>query len=497
MPANLPIYRSDAVRAIDAAAIAAGTPAITLMKRAGASAFSWMRKMWPAATRVVVVCGPGNNGGDGYVFAREAKLAGLETFVFAVEGRLPRSEEACRARAGWDALGETLSFEVGTALPQADVVVDAVLGLGVRSAPRGAVAAAIDAINAHAAPVLSLDLPSGLDVDQGHAPGACVDADLTVCFVARKRGLHTGAGRVVSGHIVFESLEVPPAQDVTADGFLERGADLAARLPARRLDAHKGHFGHVLAVGGDLGMGGALRLCAEAALRAGTGMVTAITRPEHVAALLAGRPELMVSGCAAVEDWPRQAAARADVLALGPGLGTGDWGAAMFERALRGKLRAGVLDADALNLLSGHAASFLPASVQWVMTPHPGEAARLLGCASTDVQADRFAAARGIAERWKSVVVLKGAGSVVVAPDGAMCIVDAGNPGLAVAGSGDVLTGVIAALLAQGLGAFDAARLGAWLHASAGDDLAGAEGTRGLLAGDLAPAIRRRVNACS
>ena len=294
--------------------------------------------------------------------------------------------------------------------------------------------------------------------------------------------------------VAARDIQLRTEHGIKADGFLESGASLRSLLPPRPVDAHKGLFGHVLAVGGDLGMGGALRLTAEAALRAGAGLVSAVTRSQHVAAVLAALPEVMVSGCDDLADWPVPVASRANVLALGPGMGVRGWGKDLFGRAIRSPARAGVIDADALNLLADHAASYLPSGPEWVLTPHPGEAARLLGCSSADVQADRFAAARGIADRWRATVVLKGAGSVVVAPDGSMCVIDAGNPGLAVAGSGDVLTGVIAALLGQGLSAFDAARLGAYLHAAAGDQLVLSEGERGLLASDLPRAVRRRIN---
>jgi ADP-dependent NAD(P)H-hydrate dehydratase / NAD(P)H-hydrate epimerase len=317
-----------------------------------------------------------------------------------------------------------------------------------------------------------------------------VRAVATVSFITAKPGLETGAGRRLSGERIHVSLGVPAAafsgQSSSAIRF--RQAALTRWMHPRRPDAHKGDHGRVLCIGGDHGFGGAIRLCAEAALRCGSGLVSVATRPLHVAALLAARPELMVHG---VDDQDQLDAllASAGVLALGPGLGRGDWAHGLWRTALASG-RPCVLDADGLNLLceGGHA---LPSPC--ILTPHPGEAARLLECAVAEVEADRFGAAQTLAARFGAVVVLKGPGSIVADEGRPSAVIDAGNPGMAVGGMGDVLTGVIAGMLAQGLDPWDAAVCGTLLHACAGDRAAH-EGQRGLLPLDLMPEIRRLAN---
>jgi NAD(P)H-hydrate epimerase len=289
---------------------------------------------------------------------------------------------------------------------------------------------------------------------------------------------------------VFDALQLP---DDLANGLLPaarlmRSAYLVDGLAPRHANAHKGENGHVLCVGGEAGMGGAVRLCAEAALRAGVGLASVATRREGVAALVAARPEAMTH---AVED----AAAlqplleRADVVAVGPGLGRGQWGRALFEATVASG-KPMILDADGLNLLAEHPRA-LP---QAILTPHPGEAARLLGIDRDQVQDDRFAAADELARRYECAVVLKGAGTLVAAPGEVTAVIDAGNPGMATGGMGDVLTGVIAALQAQRLPRFQAAVFGALLHGAAGDAAARVDGERGLLPSDLFPQLRRLGN---
>jgi len=481
------LYRSSDVRRIDAAVIAAGTSGYVLMQRAGAAALAFLQRRWPEARSIRIVCGPGNNGGDGYVLARLARAAGLAVELIALAP--PRTADAQQARADW--AGEVNEFDPAQRWSDVDLVVDAIFGIGIARAPSGAAAVLIDRINRQSAAVFALDVPSGVDADTGAAPGAAVRATATLSFIARKRGLYTAAGKALAGQVDCAALDVDAAflADVPVAAWLLPPCIDTTQLPARATDAHKGMYGHVLAVGGDVGYGGALRLCCEGALRVGAGLVSAITRPEHVAAMLAARPECMVRG----HDGgalPVDLVARATVLALGPGLGQDEWGRDLFAR-LKDRERPAVLDADALNLLA-RAPQTLPGRV---LTPHPGEAARLLGCTTAAVNADRFAALERLIERYQAAVVLKGAGTLVGAPGETPCVLSAGNPGLASGGSGDVLTGVIAGLLAQGHAAFDAAKLGAQLHALAADDAA-ADGMRGMLASDLFPYLRRRANPC-
>lgn len=492
MDTPLRLYTSEQVRAIDRRAIAAcGGDGTVLMARAGAAALRRLRARWPEARTVLVACGRGNNGGDGWVVARLAREAGFAVEVVALAGE-PRSAEA---RAMRDRAREyhvaARDFVPGDPLPGADVVVDGVFGIGLSRAPDADAAALLDALARHAAPVLALDVPSGLDADSGRAPGACVRAVLTVTFIAAKRGLYTGDAPAFTGEVALESLGVDPALLATESPTVHAWSreDLRRALPPRAPTLHKGQAGHVLVVGGDEGYGGAARLAAEAAARAGAGLVSVATRATNVTPILAARPELMprpVEDAQALE----ALAARADVLAIGPGLGRGDWGRMLLDAALAlGK--PCVVDADALNLLARDGGAVPPGSV---LTPHPGEAARLLGNDTAAIHADRFAAAQAIARRYGAIVLLKGAGTVIAAPDGALSLCPVAEPGMATGGMGDVLTGVIAALRAQGLDAWTAAGCSALAHARAAAAAARRDGARGLLAGDVIAGLRRELN---
>lgn len=485
-PHSHDLYTVEQVRALDRRAIDEfGVPGIELMRRAAWAGWSSLRRHWPEARRVAVYCGPGNNGGDGFLLALLAREAGLQVEVMALADAA--HGDAALARQAWmQAGGRVRRWAQGQSLPLADVHVDALYGTGLRRAPQPAVAALINAINADPAPVLALDVPSGLDADTGVCPGDAVRADVTVSFIAAKRGLHTGHAADHVGRLQLDALGLP---DTLCAGMPVDARLLEpCQLPPRPRAAHKGDSGHVLAIGGDLGTAGAIRLCAEAALRAGSGLVSVATRAEHLVALNSARPELMahaVDGPQALEPLIE----RASVLAVGPGLGQRAWGHALWLTALdAGKPL--VLDADGLNLLAREPRTF---SSPAVLTPHPGEAARLLQVSVATIEADRFAAARRLAERCGAVVVLKGAGSLIADPAGHVAVCPWGNPGMASGGMGDLLTGIIAALLAQGCDAGEAARLGVGLHARAGDRAA-ANGERGLLASDLLPLLRRLGN---
>jgi hydroxyethylthiazole kinase-like uncharacterized protein yjeF len=486
------LFTGAQVREIDARAIAAlGGDAFALMRRAGEAAFRRLRANWPLARRLVVACGRGNNGGDGWVVATLARQAGFEAEVVHLEGD-PTTPEAARARGEAIAAGVAVqAHDPSRPLPDADLVVDAVLGIGLKRAPERDCATLVAAINAHGAPVLALDLPSGLDADSGHAGGPCVRASATVCFLAAKRGLFTGDAPAVVGALWIEDLGVARSIEAAIDpAVVAIGPEAIRRaLPPRSPVAHKGDCGHVLVVGGDVGFAGAARLAAEAALRGGAGLVTLATRAAHAAAVVAALPETMVLG---VEDRAAFAAplARADVVAIGPGLGQGDWGRALLELVLAAR-RPGVYDADALNLLARERHELPPGSV---ITPHPGEAARLLECRVAEIQADRFEAARRLSARFGAVAVLKGAGTIIARPDGRLALCPIAEPGMASGGMGDVLTGVIAALLAQGLPADVAASIGVRVHAQSAQCAARDGGARGLSASDVIAGLRRQVN---
>jgi NAD(P)H-hydrate epimerase len=480
------LYTVEQVRALDRRAIDdLGISGFELMNRAAGAAFTWLRRQWPHARRIVVFCGPGNNGGDGYLLASLAHDAALNVEV--VELSDAARGDAAQARATWLRTGGmTHHWQQEASLPHADVYVDALYGTGLNRAPDTAASTLIERINASGVPVLALDVPSGLNADTGHCPGAAVRAQLTVSFIAAKRGMYTGQAAVMTGTLHLDTLGLP---DILWQGMPVDAALLGAlHLGPRARDAHKGDNGHVLAIGGDHGTAGAIRLCGEAALRSGAGLVSVATRGENLFALNSARPELMAHGVHGPQEL-EPLLARATVLAVGPGLGQGAWGHALWLTALdSGKPL--VLDADGLNLLAREPRCFTTPAV---LTPHPGEAARLLGKSTAEVQLDRFASARELAQRYGAIVVLKGSGSLIAHPDGRLDVCTWGNPGMASGGMGDLLTGVVGALLAQGCSSWDAARIGVGLHARAGD-VAARNGERGLLASDLLDPLRALGN---
>jgi NAD(P)H-hydrate epimerase len=487
-PLPLELYTAAQLRALERYAIEAGhIPASTLMNRAGAAALRALRAAWPTARRVVVICGGGNNGGDGYVVARLARVAGLEATVASssdparLRGEARSAYEECRA-AGV----RIAPFDAG-GLAEADVMVDAIFGIGLDRPLDEASAAMVTAINSSALPVLALDVPSGLHADTGAIMGAAVQATRTITFIGLKAGCFLGAGPQLTGILEYDSLETsaPPAGLVSPVAHRLDAGLIARALPKRRRTAHKGDFGHVLIVGGGTGMAGAARLAGEACLRSGAGLVSVATRAAHALAISAARPELM---CHGVEQAPalRALLERADVVAIGPGLGRDDWARAMLAAVLE-SAKPLVLDADALNLLAENPRQ----RADWILTPHPGEAARLLGAQSSSIQDDRLAALTRLTTRYGGVTVLKGAGTLIGAEGQVPALCDRGNPGMATAGMGDVLTGTIAALRAQTRNAWDAARVGVLAHALAGD-AAAQNGERGLIASD----VISRLSAC-
>jgi len=487
------LYTAAQVRELDRLAIEeAGIGGYPLMCRAGEAAFQRLRFFWPGGSgRLVVLTGPGNNGGDGYVIARLALEAGIDVTVIPATDPQSLKGDAARARADWRAAGgEETGFEAR--LPgDTGLIVDALLGTGLTRAPEGRIAELIELANSHPAPVFAVDCPTGLDADDGQILGLAMQAAHTSTFVGRKRGLYTGQARAVTGRIHFERLRVPDAvyQGMTPSAFLIDRREVADMLPPRQPTAHKGQHGHVMLIGGDHGMGGAILLAAESALRGGAGRVSLLTRPDHVAAALSRAPALLVRGIRRPGQ-ARRAMAEADVIVLGPGLGQSRWGRGLWRLALDSG-KALVLDADALNLCARHGRRPPPGSV---MTPHPGEAARLMGCGIAALEQKRFEHARALADQWQSTVILKGAGSLVSAPDWPLRLCDIGNAGMAVAGMGDVLAGLVGALRAQGLDAREAATAAVWLHAAAGDLAARELGPRGLQAMDLMAPIMRLAN---
>ena len=477
------------MRAIDAFAI--GTlliPGYELMQRAAAAALKELRRRWPTARDILVICGGGNNAGDGYALARLAQRVGMTARVGRVSDPADLRGAAARAYADWDGGGGSTSAWRDACAARADVVVDALLGTGASRELRGEFLAAVTAINDSGRPVLALDIPSGLNADSGLVLGAGIRADCTVSFIAHKLGCWLAQGPDLCGELIVDDLALPRWPDGLGPAAIEslHVREVPAALPERMRGANKGRFGHILIVGGGPGMSGAARLCGAAALRVGAGLVSVATAPEHAAQLAAAVPEIMVSAVPDAADL-MPLLKRADVIAIGPGLGQSAWARALWSCAMAAALPM-VADADALNLLAAHPEK----RENWVLTPHPGEAGRLLEISAAAVQSDRLGAIAALRDRYGGTVVLKGAGSLVTGPT-ALRICLHGNPGMAAPGMGDVLTGVIAGLQGQVRDLQVAAQIGVLVHALAGDRAARA-GQRGLIASDVIAELRACVN---
>ncbi len=482
------LYRAVDVRKLDALAINSGIDGYGLMCRAGQAAFDLLVALWPRAHRLLVLCGPGNNGGDGCVIARLAMAAGRSPVICTVGGE-PKEGAAARARKDALAAGVSIRPWDASRIQETDLIIDALFGTGLRRTLSGEMAGMIRAVNDSGRPVFAIDVPSGLDADTGAVHGVAVRADATVTYIGLKPGLFTGAGREQAGTVYFDSLDIPGPVTESVKPVARRITADSLSLPTRTRQAHKGDAGRILVIGGDRGMPGAARLAGEAAYRCGAGLVTLATHPVHAATVNAARPELIAHGVKSAAGL-KPILAAADVVVLGPGLGRQAWGKTLYQAAVRSD-RPMVLDADALFFLAGTKLK----RQDWILTPHPGESARLLGVKTSAIQNDRPAAARAIAKRYGGVCVLKGSGSLVAAfNDSVIDLCDLGNPGLASGGTGDVLTGAIAALYGQGLSPREAARLGVWLHAKAADRQAAEQGEIGLMAGDLPPVMRDELN---
>lgn len=493
-----PVVSAAEMRALDRATIEdIGIPAFTLMETAGRAVAHVAMEMLPEGgdaglAHVAVVCGPGNNGGDGFVAARVLRDLGVEAAVYLAVSRSSIRGDAAAHLAVYERAGglvrmldtpQTLG-ELGDAVAGAALAIDALFGVGLSRPLEGHFADLVSLFN-HAPRRLAVDIPSGLDADTGRVLGVTVEADVTVTMGALKIALAGAPGFAHCGAVDVADIGIPSgvlATQAVRAGLVEE-ADVARWLPHARLLDHKGRRGHVVIIGGMPGMRGAGRLCANAALRAGAGLVTLATAGEVAAddsvmtrALATNVGELLANKSAIV---------------IGPGLGQSEPAAGWVGEVLASGVPA-VLDADALNLVAGIAEAVKQAAGPIVLTPHPGEAARLLGTTVPEIEADRLAAARALATRTHAVVVLKGARTIVC--DGTLeddhCSINpTGGPELATGGSGDVLAGVIGALLAQGLPAADAARAGVYVHGLAGEQLAVEHGRRGVISSDLPVAI--------
>jgi hydroxyethylthiazole kinase-like uncharacterized protein yjeF len=476
------LYTTAELRAIEADA-QASLPAATLMQRAGRAAAAWIDARFGAGRSVLVVCGPGNNGGDGYACARELAARGHAVECVALAESV--TDDARAARAAWQADGGRVLHEL-PADRRCDVVVDALFGIGLARPLAGRYFDAVRWIEAQAALVVALDVPSGLDADRGIWVGgvAGVHACATCTFLGAKPGLYTADGCDAAGEVFVDALGVDAPE---AEGALVHPDQFETLLARRPRNTHKGSFGSVAVVGGGLGMVGAPLLAARAALRLGAGRVYVDCIGAPDLRFDPAQPELMFRRLASL--------AEVDAIVVGCGLGTDDAAAAALAAAFERSVPL-VVDADALNLLAGRAPPDLirggvleAHAAGRVLTPHPLEAARLLGATAHEVQADRVAAARALARQTASIVVLKGAGTVIAHPAGRWWINPTGGPALATAGTGDVLAGMIGAFIAQGIEPIQAALAAAWLHGRAADEHGG---DVGLVAGEL-PARAARL----
>jgi ADP-dependent NAD(P)H-hydrate dehydratase / NAD(P)H-hydrate epimerase len=491
------LYSVAEIRDIESKALATLPPG-TLMQRAGAAAAALAQSLVsvPNGDAILVLAGPGNNGGDALDCAARLAHAGLQVHVlhFAMEENLPADARDAlrRAQAAPVSFAQTENWRALVGSTKWHLVIDGLFGIGLRRALDEQMSAVVVAVNELACPVLALDVPSGLDADTGNVVGNnghAIRATHTLTFIADKPGLHTGSGRDHAGDVRVADLAIDPQLLPPANTFFSSLELFHANLRMRRHVSHKGNYGDALVIGGAHGMAGAAVLAARTAAKCGAGRVFAGFL-DDVPAYDSIQPELM---CRHAGDLDFNKGA----LVLGPGLGASDRARDLLQRALQSAAPA-VIDADALNLIAAHPslqAALVQRQQEAILTPHPLEAARLLGTSVTQVQADRLHSARELAKRLHAIVVLKGSGTVVSRPDGMAIVNSTGNPALATAGSGDVLAGLCGALLSQGWPQWEAAIAAVWLHGQAADELVQQGiGPIGIAAGELISQLRTALN---
>lgn len=485
------LYLADQVRQHEKqAAQQCGIEMYSLMQKAGESVFKHSLSIFSKADNYLVLVGIGNNAGDGYITAAAAAKSGKSVTLCSIDPQREVHGDAARAREAWLQLGGSIECFSEARLGNADVIIDALLGTGISGAVKPAYCEVIDAVNASSKPVISVDIPSGLCSDTGVALGCCIKADVTVTFVGIKQGLTTGSGKQYCGKLVFEALGIGKAfANIARSDATILDIKYLKGLGSRAVNSHKGNFGKLLCIGSNSGMSGAIRLSSEAALRSGAGMVKVFAHSNSMVQISAGRPELMVinSGLESALEW-------ANSIVIGPGLGTDEWAIGVFNKVIdycRKHSKPIVIDADALNLIAAN--ELFDALPLCIITPHSGEASRLLETSIEAIESNRFKYARLCAERYDATCILKGAGSIIDNQQHAW-VCRHGNPGMATAGMGDVLSGILGALVAQGLSTDTACQYGVSLHAKAGDIVANKYGQRGLMASDLFETVRVLIN---
>lgn len=490
------LYSVDAVIELEQIAIDQfGIPAYELMNRAGEAVFDTLKSRYSQHTKILILCGAGNNAGDGYVVARLAMQAGYDVHVVSLIGPEKLIGPALLAYNDWlkVASNEAADFSL---LDNVDIVIDALLGTGLAREVSGEWEKWILAVNQSGKPVIAIDIPSGLLADTGAIARVAIQAETTVSFIGLKQGMFTAQAKDVCGNIVFDDLGVPAEayRQLTCNARLINTVD-DTLLPKRRASSHKGCFGHVLIVGGNTGMPGAVILAAKAALRTGAGLVSIITVEKNLQAISSAVPEAMVQTCTSAPENGTDGANLfteafvKDVthVAIGMGLGQDDWSLNMLQHCVSLN-KPMLIDADALNIIANNEIT-IPSSL--VITPHPGEAGRLLSVDTTEVQKDRFEAVKRLHAQFKEskscTVILKGSGTLIF--DGQMIkVCNRGSAAMSAPGMGDVLSGIVIALMAQHIEISDAAELAVCLHSSAAQWVSG-DKTRGLLASDVVDAL--------
>ena len=491
------LYTASETRKIDNLAIKEkGISGYSLMQMAAEFTLDVILREFSPVEELIIFCSKGKNSGDGFLLGSFAKEFGLEvTIVMSNTSNVIKGVSRKAFEEMKDAKVKIISTKSVEKLKVSNktVIVDALIGTGLKGNLRKNIKESILALNKLGVklPVLSLDIPSGVNPDTGDADDIAVYADITATFVAQKRGCFTSVGKKFSGEIIYSDLEIPKNlfSKITSTSYVVDYEDSISKVVYREQDAHKGHFGNVLIVGGDRGLGGAGLLSSRAAVYSGAGLTSLVTRPEHVSASLVSCPEVMVKGVDSGQDIEEHLV-KPDVIAIGPGLGQSAWSEQMIQRVFWEAEKRDVsviMDADALNLLTKlKLSSNLPKRL--ILTPHPGEAARLLNTSVAVIESNRFSAAAKIQKKFNATVVLKGSGTVICHKSGGTQkwgICDSGNPGMATGGMGDVLTGIIAGLLAQGLTLKEAAEAGVDLHAKAADQASLEFGEAGLTSSDV------------
>jgi len=472
-----------------------------LMARAGQAVFTALQKNFKKSRSILVICGKGNNGGDGFVVARLAKLSGFQVKLLLL------CEERKVQGDALTAMQQYLEVDTGSATNSivvldevqvkneianfsGEVIIDAILGTGFKGPLSSLFEHTINAVNVNQANVLSIDIPSGLDADTGAASGQAINAAITVSFIAIKKGLLTGQAANHVGKFYFAGLQVEEvfAQQINSNLCILQNITKPV-IPTRKPASHKGNIGLLLTIGGGQGMPGAIRLASEAALRCGASLVATCCHIDNRSLVFNGRPELMLAPSNVADLQSSALVNKAKALVIGPGLGRSEWAKKLFQFAVNLTGKIIVVDADGLYFLAQNPHS----NNKRVLTPHPAEAAILLGCSIDDVENDRFAAVNDIAEKYGGICVLKGAGSLI--SDGKQIWINtSGNAGMASGGMGDVLSGIIAALSLQLDNLFDAVKLGVYLHGYSADIIAKKYGQRGMLASDLFLPLQYSVN---